>query len=254
MTLSYSLVNTLRGEIFSEDTNRYYAGTTLYPRYCDNTIFTRFLEVVLPYSGECFIPVLGMARTIRLISSWLNSGTQEHPIKVSYPLYVGRADTKRTSDSIIQAINRCPSESRLVNVQTSKGLNYYGGQGLIFDEHWNPLMLCGFIVDINRSSRYVKIVKPVCYISPVVFDNNDILSKAIIKKVIPYISIHGISVPSFIRSNPNFITYVSSSYDHVPVSVEYIDKYFVTPEKPSAIEGLNDSIWDFLANNANELK
>ena len=252
MTISYALENSLRNATFAEGRDRWYNRASVAPNYENNAVFSRFLEVVLPYDGECFIPVLGLSNTISYIQQWFDSVHPTQPVKLSYPLYVGGSGTMRTADSIIQSINRCLGNLRLTNIKTSKGLDYYGGQGLIFDEHWNPLMLCGFIINIDKINRHITVVRPVCYISPVVFESNDILSKAIVKKVIPYISMHGVAVPSIFRSS-GYLTFDSTRFRNVPVTIEFINDYFISPASPTVIEGLDDSIWDFLSENVNDL-
>ena len=252
MTISYALQNSLWNETFAEGESRWYNNASIAPNYQNNAVFSRFLEVVIPYDGECFIPVLGLSNTINYIQQWFDRAHPTQPVKLSYPLYVGGSETKRTADSIIQSINRCPSNLRLSNIKTSKGLDYYGGQGLIFDEHWNPLMLCGFIINIDRINKHITVMKPVCYISPVVFESNDILSKAIVKKVIPYISMQGVSVPSILRTS-SYLIVDSTRFRNVPVTIESINDYFISPASPTIIEGLDDSIWDFLSENVIDL-
>lgn len=252
MTISYALDRSLRYETFSENENRWYNNASIAPNYQNNAVFSRFLEVVIPYDGECFIPVLGLSNTLSYIQQWFNTVHPMQPVKLSYPLYVGGSETRRTADSIIQSINKCPSNLRLSNIKTSKGLDYYGGQGLIFDEHWNPLMLCGFIINIDRINRHITVVRPVCYISPIVFESNDILPKAIIKKVIPYISIQGVSMPSIFRSS-SYLTFDHNRLRNVLVTIEFINDYFTSPVSPNVIENLDDSIWDFLLENVNDL-
>lgn len=252
MTISHVLEYSLRNETFTEGGNRFYNNAQITPNYQNNTVFSKFLEVVLPYDGECFIPVLGLSNTLIYIQQWFDTVHPTQAVKLSYPLYVGGSNTQRTADSIIQYINRCHSNLRLANIKTSKGLDYYGGQGLIFDEHWNPLMLCGFIINIDRTNRVMTVVRPVCYVSPVVFESNDILSKAIVKKVIPYISKQGIAVPSIFRSS-SYLTFNSNRFRNVPVTIEPINDYFTSPASPNVIENLDDSIWDFLLENVNDL-
>ena len=252
MTISYALEGSLRNETFSENGDRWYNNASIAPNYQNNAVFSRFLEVVLPYDGECFIPVLGLSDTLSYILQWFDTVYPTQAVKLSYPLYVGGSETRKTADYIIQSINRCPSNLRLANIKTSKGLDYYGGQGLIFDEHWNPLMLCGFIINIDRINRTITVVRPVCYVSPIVFELNDILSKAIVKKVIPYMSMRGVAVPAvFIRSSCLIIN--SNRFRNVPVTIESINDYFTSPASPNVIENLDSSIWDFLLENVNDL-
>lgn len=245
---SYALEFSLRNNTFAEGENHWYNPAPLAINYKNNTVFSKFFEVIIPYNGECFIPVLGLSDTISRIHDWLDSIDPAQSIKLSYPLYVGGEETKKTADSIIQSINRCSRDRRLAHIETCKGLDYYGGQGLIFDELWNPFMVCGFIINVDGINKTMSVVRPVCYVSPTVFVNGDILSKAIIKKIIPYISLHGISVPA--RNRALFNT---TEFRNVSVTIAPIKGFIVSPTKPDTIENLDNSIWEFLRKNISDL-
>ena len=251
MTLSYSLEESIRNTLFKEGEIRDCRVNVDLPHYEDNSIYSRFFEITVPCEGTCFIPVLGMLATLHLISYRFEQESPQ-PIKISYPLYVGATDTKRTADSIIQSINRCPVRARLCNIKTSKGLDYYGGQGLIFDENWAPLMICGFIIDIDIDGRTISIKHPICYVSPSVFENNDLLSKAIIKKIIPFISSRSILIPEVIIHSPN-VYYRSSDFCDIPVTIKPLGEYFRTPLFLNNKEDVSDSIWEFLSTNITDL-
>lgn len=245
---SYTLESSLRYSTFAEN-NNWYQPASIAVNYQNNTVFSKFFEVIIPYNGECFIPILGLSDTLSSIQDWLDSIDPAQSIKFSYPLYVGGEETRKTADSIIQSINRCSRNRRLAHIKTCKGLDYYGGQGLIFDELWNPFMVCGFIINVDGINKTMSVVRPVCYVSPTVFVNGDILSKAIIKKVIPYISLHGISVPyrdRFPFNNTN-------EFKNVTVTITPIKGFIVSPTKPGTIENLDDSIWEFLRKNISDL-
>lgn len=251
MTLSYALEESIRGTLFKEGGIRDYGVNVDLPHYEDNNIYSRFFEIIVPCEGTCFIPVLGMRATLNLIRYRFEQESPQ-PIKISYPLYVGAIDTKRTADSIIQSINKCPAKARLRNIKTSKGLDYYGGQGLIFDENWAPLMICGSIIDIDKEDRRISIKHPICYVSPSVFENNDLLSKAIIKKIIPFISSKSILIPEAIRNSPN-VYYRSSDFCDIPVTIKPLGEYFRTPLFLNNKEDVSSSIWEFLSTNITDL-
>lgn len=256
--ISYALESSLRNNTFAEGENNWYQPASIAVNYQNNTVFSKFFEVIIPYNGECFIPVLGLSETLSHIQDWLDSIDPAQFMKFSYPLYVGGEETRKTADSIIQSINRCSRNRRLAHIKTCKGLDYYGGQGLIFDELWKPLMVCGFIINVNGINKTISIVRPVCYVSPTIFVNGDILSKAIIKKVIPYISLHGISVPYRDRIPSN-----TNEFRNVTVTITPIKGFIVSPtkpgtiksldKKPDTIENLDDSIWEFLRKNISDL-
>lgn len=255
---SYALESSLRNNTFAEGENNWYQPASIAVNYQNNTVFSKFFEVIIPYNGECFIPVLGLSETLSRIQNWLDSMDPAQFIKFSYPLYVGGEETRKTVDSIIQSINRCSLGRRLTHIKTYKGLDYYGGQGLIFDELWNPFMVCGYIIKIDSSNKSIFVVRPVCYVSPTVFVNGDILSKAIVKKVIPFISLHGISVPARHR-----VLFNTTEFRNVSVTIAPIKGFIVSPTKPGTIksldrepdtiENLDNSIWEFLRKNISDL-
>lgn len=256
---SYALESSLRNDTFAEGNDNWYQPASIAVNYQNNTVFSKFFEVTVPYNGECFIPILGLSNTLSCIQDWFASVAPAQFTKFSYPLYVGGEETRKTADSIIQSINRCSRGRRLAHIKTCKGLDYYGGQGLIFDELWNPFMVCGFIINVDGINRTMSVVRPVCYVSPTVFVNGDILSKAIIKKVIPYISLHGISAPY--RGRIPFDN--TNEFRNVSVTIAPIKGFIVSPTKPGTIksldrepdtiENLDNSIWEFLRKNISDL-
>lgn len=251
MTLSYSLENCLsnffveKGRVYNPDSSALYE---------NNKVFQKFLEITIPYSGECFIPVVSLSNTISLLHEWFSDTNATHPIKISYPLSANRDELKRTGDAILQSIGNCPKNARLTYIRTLKDVEYYGGHGLIFDSKWTPIMLCGFIVNIDKANTIIQFIKPVCYVAPYVFTSNDIVSKAIIKKAIPFFATGIIHFPPSLMS-PGYITFNSDYLMHAHVTIENIDKYFVTPKEPSNSEivHLNDNIWTFLEKNVRDL-
>lgn len=264
MTISYSLEDSL-SKLFLETDN--WGGRVLgspYVTYEDHTVFSRFFEITLPYEGDCFIPVVGFARTLAFLSAEIvKTDNSKDPIKISYPLYIGSEQTSKTVDSIFKGFIRCDRSTRLINIKTSKGLDYYGGQGLIFDNSWNPIMMCGFNININRADKCIKFLKPVCFISPDVFTNNDLISKAIAKKIIYYLSVNKLCIPtalihlrSIASANiaDSTITFDNYAFDNALVVIKNLKEYFIKPTDVKLdSETLDTSIWEFLYNNIDEL-
>ena len=85
-----------------------------------------------------------------------------------------------------------------------------------------------------------------------VFENNDLLSKAIIKKIIPFISSRGIFIPEVILHSPN-VYYGSSNFCNIPVTIKPLGEYFRTPLFLNNKEDVSDSIWEFLSTNITDL-
>lgn len=230
---------------------RYYYGDAA-PIYEDNTVFKKFCVAEVPFDGECFLPTVGLTNSMSEVCSWL--GTISYPIeplKLAIPLYVQGAESKRTADAMIQDMSRCPVKNRLIKVTSSKGLDFYGGSGLILDEHMNPMLVFGFKVKINRLERKMIFLKPMCYVSPSVFSSEDLISKAIVKKVIPFYT--STYLPSNLVHERN-IEVNQEGFRNTPVIIQPLDQFFTEPTKPKDIESLNRDIWEFLSRNMDDLK
>ena len=60
----------------------------------------------------------------------------------------------------------------------------------------------------------------------------------------------------YIKKNLTLISNVLFNYNsfwHVPISIKYINDYFICPVESTIIESLDDSIWSFLRENVNDL-
>lgn len=133
--------------------------------------------IVSDVSGYLFIPSI-------IESAIPNCVTNvEYVVSLSTPSTV----VKKTADSIITFLfNRNHyTENKINKIDTTKGYEYYGGKGIILDEDCRPLIICGTVKKnaLNSSSR-----SNMCLISPRVFNREDVVSKAIVKKIIPYLS------------------------------------------------------------------
>lgn len=106
-------------------------------------------------------------------------------------VYLPRHNTviKKTAESIIKELflpNWRLSVTPFKYINTTKGYGYYGSKGLILSDTYEPLLVCGYEVEATQGSY--NYTHAVCFISPSVFTNDDIVSKCIVKKVIPYYS------------------------------------------------------------------
>ena len=114
--------------------------------------------------------------------------------KIIFPLYVhGYNFERRTADSILNDFFRNVGyRDRLKKITTNKGEVYYGGKGIILDKDMKPLLLYtirGKMKSEHEGRNYCEYIKPICRVSPSVFTNqNSIVNKAIIKKVIPILT------------------------------------------------------------------
>lgn len=250
MTISYALSNTIE-KLFSEGTTCYYGNGTSDCNfiYESNSLFKLFFETTIK-PGINFIPVLNLFKTITAINEWLQTdgNKEERPLIISMPLYTTKSVKKSGSEQCLRAIaNINTLTSRLITVTTPKGTKYYGGGGIILNEFCEPLMLCGYSVFVDLNKTNCKVIQQVCYVAPRVFLSNDMLSKAIIKKCIPFISTNSMN---------NTTTRQLNLTPSLPrIIIEGIDHHFKTPNSYNQnLENINTDIWDFLNNNKDLLK
>lgn len=115
--------------------------------------------------------------------------------QVAMPLYYDDTVIKNTSYAILKYFFRDTpvGSGRLSKVTTGKGEVYYGGNGMIFDQHMKPLVLYTVTVTgmtpvtvPHRPTRMKTIISALnVRVSPEVLLKDDILKKNIISKVIP---------------------------------------------------------------------
>lgn len=115
--------------------------------------------------------------------------------QIAMPLYYGNTAVKNTSDAIIKHFFRDiqAGYERLSKIVTRKGEVYYGGNGMIFDQHMKPLVLYTATVTgmtpVTVPHRPVRMKTTISAlnvrVSPQVLLKDDMLKKNIISKVIP---------------------------------------------------------------------
>lgn len=115
--------------------------------------------------------------------------------QIAMPLYYEDTVIKNTSYAIIKWFFReTPVDGkRLSKVITGKGEVYYGGDGMIFDQHMKPLVLytvtvtgMTFVTIPHRPIRMKATISALnVRVSPQVLLKDDMLKKSIISKAIP---------------------------------------------------------------------
>lgn len=163
------------------------------------------------------------------------------------PLDIPSHDTKKTSDAIISSLfkrNRYRYRN-LVCIDTTKGYKYHGGKGLILTEDFKPLMLCGYQVDID-TQRY-RYECPVCLVSPKVFTRDDMVSKCIVKKIIPFYSTNEVYCGYDVND-----TRCGTNPVKVIITTD-IEKFIRVPHSPMGID-VDDEIYSLLCEHLTELQ
>lgn len=175
--------------------------------------------------------------------------------KAILPLYINSIDWKgRTFDGIMkQFFTKVTFNQRLLKVTTPKGEIYYGGLGLVLDEGFSPLLMCGLkarkvITEDNDGKEVVSIqyYRAICRVSPVVFaEPNKLINKGIIKKLIPLYTTIGTEFPSSSLSSPDS--------RKVEVIIDDFNKFFIAPITPSPSKCSNDTLNKCLNDNIEDI-
>ena len=119
-----------------------------------------------------------------------------------------------------------------ISVDTKKGYGYIGTKGVILDQEYKPIVIfCNVYDIIDGNIRYYG---PECLVSPRVFTNTDLISKFVVKNLIP--NIHN----AIIYSTPKVL--ISNT----------IDEFVNNPKAPKGTD-FNEQIYSMLENYINEI-
>lgn len=252
MTISSNLAASISDFLF-QDSN---FGLSHYhdaPSFSSNNVFPKLLYQKLTKNSRCFLPVIDVSEMIHRIIKWLKTEDGGNSLDLFWKLYIGATTRYKTIAPIFSDIVRGSSRFRLSKIITGKGMDYYGGNGIIFDANWEPLMIAGSEAFINSEKLEVNAVTPICYVSPQVFDRKDMLSKAIINKIVPYLSTTGAYKPRWLTEDPEITAYPTNSYRvKVPVVITDLSKFFVTPVAPNNTDTIDDKLWECLDKNTSK--
>lgn len=199
-------------------------------------------------AGTIFVPTIYAESIVRKLRFLGTSFRGDIVIPLTHPYTM----IKKTSDSIISALFRYSnSYGRTYNIgliDTEKGYKYYGGKGLILDENFIPLLVCGYEVTLTSivDGGY-KYGYPTCIINPSVFNREDMVSKAIVKKVIPFYTSENLGM---MRDSNGIMC--SASTVKLIITPEIINTvHTITP--PSGID-VDDDIYALLNAHINEIR
>lgn len=184
---------TVYNDLITYPFNTMYANTGLYVASShleEHDILNGYICTDVNHTGSFEVPLV--------ILPYLETILAQPKIKwkqIAMPLYYGNTVIKNTFDAIIRYFFReTPvGDERLSKVMTRKGEVYYGGNGMIFDQHMKPLVLYTATVtdmtSITSACRPKRMKATISAfnvrVSPQVFLKDDILKKSIISKAIP---------------------------------------------------------------------
>lgn len=183
-----------------------------------NNVLTKAMIVNMNPNEVSFIPTALFKRVYEVREKI----PRETSTSIICPLVVNSSDNKKAPDTILRRLFSINDNFGLIRVRTEKGTDYIGGTGLIFDQNWNPLMMTGMEIYhfYNEPVLY-----PVLYVSPEVFSREDSISRAIVKKLIPWYG------SNFVYSSI-FENYNTCIHRTIHIKIEDFSHMFIKPRPP----------------------
>ena len=183
-----------------------------------NTALTKAMIVNMNPNGVSFIPTALFKRVYEVREEI----PRETSTSIMCPLVVYSSDEKKAPDTILRRLFSIDDSYGLIRVITAKGTDYIGGTGLIFDQNWNPLMMTGMEIYHFYDNP---VLYPVLYVSPEVFSREDSISRAIVKKLIPWYG------SNFVYSSI-FENYNTCCSKTICIKIEDFSHMFIKPRPP----------------------
>ena len=171
--------------------------------------------------------------------------------ELAIPLYTNsNIQSRRTADSIIGDFFRNTRfDERLRKVVTNKGEVYYGNKGCIFDKDMNPLVVACLTcekLETPENRRPYSYREAILKVHPSVFLQQDtLINKAIIKKIIPIIASRDVHVTN--------VTGINGFEGKARIEICETKDMFFAPVTPSANSCSNDAINQVLKDNMSEI-
>lgn len=230
----------------------------------NNNVFNRFL-VTNVGGDEIEVPVIAREHIEQVVSGVMSPFTGVSRIQtVVLPLYENSTpQDRRTFDSFIKQFFVTINYSRrLQKITSNKGEVYYGGKGLIFDDRYNPLILCTLKArkKVQKEGAFgsntfrMAYFKPVIYVNPIVFTESDkLINKGIIKKIIPYYINRGISFPSIRHSLFCVDSENNQESRRAMVIIDNPNRFLIKPIVPKPQSCTTESLNECLVNNVDDI-
>lgn len=227
-----------------------------------NNVFQRFFEIDLR-GPEVEVPIFCRREVQSILIDNKNFGNIEEykdNIIECYitSLFVGKEETKRTSDSMIRTMLETSTHYKLSKVTTNTGLVYYGGAGVIFNSRMELLMLN--VVKYNLTNPFIELLKPIMYISPKVFTGDGPVEKNILKKLIPTVITHGASLSAMTSSVINKFNFPDGPRTQFVKKMPEIivadvsDRFIHKPDMPDLSRFNDEEVNSFLKDNIGLLR
>lgn len=213
-----------------------------------NNIYDKFIVIDIT-KDSIEIPIICQKQgLLKVVQRYANAPLNNYD-KIVCPLYAnGNPTCRRTADTMIKDMFRATGyKHRIRKVTTSKGTIFYGGKGIILDEDKNPLLVYSGIFDKYTKENgdiALKYSQALCRVSYRVFLEDNIINKAIIKKIIPILSSRSFTFISALST-------VELFEGKVKIIVGDIDN-IISPVIPG-LDCNNEAINNLLCDNVDEL-
>ena len=254
MEYSWKFIHTLNSVFNSYNSSRIYNDYHSSNSFNDCSICNKLFVTDIS-SDEIEVPVFARYFVEDIIQNNLNQSNENCVDKIVIPLYTNRLGIiKKTTDSIINLFfTGTDFNTRLYKGITGKGDVYYGNKGIILDKNFNILFLCTIACKkIQYGDDQVMLYyKPIIRISSDLFMKNEegLLHKAILKKIIPFYLSHDVSVTICHKAFINGLPDCSKPQ----ILIEDINKFIETPIKPSVKNCSNAILNQILIDNVEDL-
>lgn len=208
------------------------------------TLISKIIEIPLT---ESIIEVPWFAKDyITLLINNLNDDTTSAiiPLQTVERTYGARP---ASADTITKYFIRNTNFGEIIKVVTTKEEIYYGTNGLIFDKNFSFIFAGTVNIEKCESNKY-RYSALNLHINPKVFiEQDNVIHKSLIKKVIPYFL-------SDICLSRSFFNRYSNYTETLPVNIKVgMPDFIKNINKPNCAEGLDKEINDLLLNSTSEL-
>ena len=227
-----------------------------------NSVFQRFFEVDLR-GPEVEVPIFCRREVQSILidnRNFANIEEYKDNIIECYitSLFVGKEETKRTSDSMVRTMLETSTHYKLCKVTTNTGLVYYGGAGVIFNSQMELLLLN--TIKYNLTDNCPELIKSVMYISPKVFTGDGPVEKNILKRLIPTVITHGASLSAMTSSVINRFNFPDGPgtqfVKKMPeiIIADVSDRFIHKPDIPDLSHFNDEEVNSFLKDNIGLLR
>ena len=221
MDFSYNYCTTM-SRFSSPDSNIYNFSGADSQSVTDSPVEMKFM--VTKEGGD--IPIMAYNETIRIMREPRMNMEENQFITIVVPLILGdRGKTCSGADTIMKTFTQ--RYGRLNKVITPKGEIYYGGNGVVLDKDFNPLIYV--TQTLNFSNNITP--KTTVHVSPAVFtDDVSSLNKSLLKKGIAYYLTHDVG------------GWGQHSRDRAEIVIDNGADLFIKPVKPTPGIDINKDI------------